>query len=81
MTQGMKSSEFLTALLPMVLGVVLVVIGALKAQQNLLDTGMWLLLGGTGTYGVSRGLAKLGTAPTQPLPADAKAAADVVSKL
>lgn len=81
MTQGMKSSEFFASLTPMVLGLILIIVGALKAQQGLLDTGMYLLLGGTGTYGLARGLAKMGTAPTQPLPADDKSAANVIAKL
>lgn len=87
-TNGLKTSEFIMSLIPVVIGVVLIVLGAWKGQQHLVDNGLMLTLGGSGTYGVARGLAKLGsgiggTAPAAPTPApaDDKAAADAVAKV
>lgn len=65
MTQGMKSSEFLVALVPVLLGFALVLIGAFKGPPDLISQGTWLLLGGSGAYATSRGLAKLGSSGGQ----------------
>ena len=85
MTAGLRSYEFFLSLVTIILGAALLVFGALKSQPELIDVGKWLLMGGTGTYGISRGLAKLGS--TQPPaaasapPADDKAAADAVAAI
>lgn len=85
MTPGMKTSEFLVALVPLICGLVLTVLGVFKGQSALIDTGMTLLVGSSGAYGLSRGLAKFGTGTTDPAPtpapapADEKAAANVVA--
>jgi len=85
-TPGIKSTEFLTSLAPMALGIILVLIGALKSQQNLIDAGLYMLLGGSGIYGVSRGLAKLGhgiggVTPDETPPTDDKGAANVIGAI
>ncbi len=66
MTQGMKTSEFIMALAPVLLGLALVLIGAFKGPPDLIQQGIYLMLGGSGVYGVSRGLAKFGQGAQQP---------------
>lgn len=86
LTPGMKSSEFLVALLPIVIGIILIALGVWKGEKGLVDTGLYLVMGGSATYGVSRGLAKFGTAspsatPEVAAPADDKQAASIVGKV
>ena len=84
---GIQSTEFLTSLGPIVLGIILVLLGVFKGQQNLVDAGIQCTLGGSGIYGISRGLTKLGHgiggggAAETPAPANDAAAAAVVAKL
>jgi len=86
MSPGMKSSEFVLSLVPMLVGLLLIALGAFKGNQQALETGMWLILGGSGSYGLSRGLAKFGggvvqPAPAESAPANAEAAAKVISEV
>ena len=88
-TTGFKTSEFVVALAALLLGVALIVVGAIKNQPALIENGKWLAVSATGGYTLSRGLAKLGLGnftsapaaePTAP-PADDKAAAAVVANI
>lgn len=79
MSPGFKTSEFIVTLIPALLGVVLVLFGAYKGQKDLMDTGLWLLLGGSGSYSLSRGLAKLGTGSATPAPAESAPATDTAA--
>lgn len=63
LTPGMQSSEFYKCLVPVLAGVGFIVAGALgKGPPDSISLGITLLLGGTGIYGVSRGMAKFGSA-------------------
>lgn len=79
-TPGMKSSEFLLALIPNFLGLVLVVFGLYKGQEGLVTTGMVMLTGSSAGYSLSRGLSKMGTAQpvANPPPANDEEAAKVL---
>lgn len=81
MTPGMKTSEFLMALIPMVLGFALIVFGTLKGQQSLVELGVIMITGGSAGYGISRGLSKIGASspPALPPPADDKGAASTIA--
>jgi len=68
MTQGMKSSEFITAILTVLSGLTCIILGSLKGLPELTNTGTYLMLGGTVGHSVSRGLAKFGTNQTPAAP-------------
>ena len=83
-TDGMKSSEFVLAILTWLTGAAMVFFGAKTANTDLLNNGLYLILGGSVGHGLSRGLAKFGTSPTKPdaaTPTDAAAAAAVIAKI
>lgn len=78
MTPGMKTSEFIMALIPMLIGFALVVFGTLRGQQNLVELGVIMMTGSSAGFGISRGLSKIGAARVDP-PADDKDAASTVA--
>lgn len=79
MSPTLTSSEFLQSLIPHVIGLVLIILGVIKGQENLVNLGVIMLTGTAATYNISRGLAKFGTAPSpaQAANTDAEAAAVV----
>ncbi len=77
MTPGMKSSEFMLALVPSLIGLVLVVLGLYKGDGDLVTKGVAMLTGASAGYSVSRGLSKLGKSP-EPAPVSAEEAAKVL---
>lgn len=81
MTPGKSTTEFLMALVPVVLGVLFVVYGLFKGDADLMDKGLMMLLGGAGVYGVSRGLTKMGQGIGGTPEPTATQAATKVSKL
>lgn len=76
-TPGMSTSEFLMACVPMVIGLVLIILGTLKGDPNLVAMGAAMLTGTSAAYGVSRGIAKAGNK----LPADPAAAARLIASI
>lgn len=84
---GFQTSEFIVSLIPILGGIALIIIGAIKGMDSLVNTGMLLSGIGSGGYSLSRGLAKFGAGAAQPAPAasappvDDKAAADAVAKV
>lgn len=58
---GMKSSEFLLALVSLLVGITLVIFGVLKGRPELVEKGMYLISIATGTYSIAAGLKKFGT--------------------
>ena len=86
MTQGMKSSEFILAILSLLAGGFLTFLGAKNGDKALLDNGLYMVLGSSGSYSLARGLAKFGAAQVekaaaQVTPETAAAAAKVVAEL
>lgn len=83
-TAGMQTSEFFVTLLPLILGGVLSIIGALTHDSALVTAGAAMATGSGGLYAVSRGIAKQGTATppnTEPAQVAPDAAAKAISKL
>lgn len=75
---GFTTSEFITSLIPIAIGLLFVILGAVQHNAEMSSSGMTMLLGGSGIYGVSRGLTKLGAGiggPAAPAPVDAPAPA------
>ncbi len=56
----LKTTEFITSMIPVALGILFLILGLIQKNQPFMDQGLYLLLGGTGVYGISRGLTKLG---------------------
>lgn len=91
LTPGFKTSEFIMSIIPILLGIVFVIIGLIQKNEATVNQGLTLLLGGSGIYGVSRGLTKLGhgigpnipvdTVASTPVPATDTQAADAVAKI
>lgn len=57
---GKGTTEFLLVLIPIGVGLVFLLWGMFKGDTTAVERGVTMLLGGTGIYGVSRGLTKLG---------------------
>lgn len=88
MTQGMKSSEFILAVLSLLAGGFLTFLGAKNGDKALLDNGLYMILGSSGSYSLARGLAKFGVSQVEKAatavasnPDTAAAAAKVVAEL
>lgn len=80
MSEGLKSSEFLVTLVPLLAGLAMIIMGTLKANPELINNGVLLVTGGSAGYGISRGLSKFGNSqPAAPEPKDDKAAAKAVA--
>lgn len=81
MSEGLKSSEFLVTLVPLLAGLAMIVMGSLKANPELINNGVLLVTGGSAGYGISRGLSKFGNSQPAavPEPKDDKAAAKAVA--
>lgn len=78
------NTEFYLSLLPILTGLLLVIIGAIKGDQAMINTGLAAMAGATGLYSVGRGLAKISTTGPDgrtPVPSSADEAARVISGL
>lgn len=71
MTPGMKTSEFYMSLVSIVIGIALLVMGAIRGDQNMISTGAAMIAGSAGAFSVARGIAKTGDAPVPASPSDA----------
>lgn len=59
MTEGMKTSEFYFAIVQFVIGLVMLITGVVKGNQENIDKGTTLIMSAVAAYSVARGLKKL----------------------
>lgn len=66
MPEYLREREVFAALVAIVVGLVLLVVGLIAGESESKALGVSLMIGGVATLGVSRGLAKMGGGPKPP---------------